>query len=605
MALAAEGANWRASYGGFSNRAGSAIWNGTGFTQTVGSSDSADIAIQLSYLIQNLAPGATETFNFITMFSNSIIPIYGNLLYFTFPGTSHPSMTACSTCADTVSTCGGTVPIVITGATANEYSWVWSPASGLSVSTGDSVIANPSVTTMYTVIGTPLDTSVIADTLTIVVKDTPGASVGITASVNPICSGTSTILTGSGATSYSWNNGLGTINPVSVMPVTATIYSVTGTDINGCTATADIGVNVINTSVSISASADLICAGTSTTLTASGANTYSWSYGLGTNNPVTVTPTSVSIYTVTGTDTNGCTGSANITINIVPTAAAPYICMVTTDSSTFYKYNDIYWDNTLYNNVDSFIVYRMNVLTSTYLRIGAVSANALSEFTDTAQSIGGPNGGNPMYSSWLYKLAIRDTCGNISGESPYHQTMFVQESGPNFSWNAYTIETGQTNPVIGYAFLRDDNNTGNWHVLVNTAGLASTDPNYTSYPNGNWRVDALGFDCTPSMLTSTHTYLKSHSNTIKPAPMGIVPHLLNAEQIAIYPNPANEYITIENFVFSKGQTISVYDIQGQLLLQQPMLQAKTNINITTISNGVYFLKVENEKGVVAKKFVKE
>jgi hypothetical protein len=292
-------------------------------------------------------------------------------------------------------------------------------------------------------------------------------------------------------------------------------------------------------------------------------------------------------------------------INIV-TNESPVICMVTTDSATYYKYNVVCWDKTLYDNVDSFIVYRKDVISSTYLRIGAVSENSLSEFTDTAFNIGGPNGGNPQYSSWFYKLAIRDTCGNISDKSPYHQSMFVQEGGSNFSWNAYTVETGQTNPVTGYSFLRDDNNTGNWHVLVNTAGLSATDPNFASYPNGNWRIDALGFDCAPTMkLTNTQgTNLKAHSNTIKLLLVGIE-QLANDEQIIVYPNPATDNITITNSSLTKDMAISVYDIQGQLLIWQPMLQPKITININTFAKGLYFVKVENGNGVAVKKFVKE
>ncbi len=57
--------------------------------------------------------------------------------------------------------------------------------------------------------------------------------------------------------------------------------------------------------------------------------------------------------------------------------------------------------------------------------------------------------------------------------------------------------------------------------------------------------------------------------------------------ISVYPNPANDHITIENNSFIKGQTISVYDIQGELLLQQPMLQAKTSVNISAFSRLVF------------------
>jgi PKD repeat protein/predicted secreted protein len=77
------------------------------------------------------------------------------------------------------------------------------------------------------------------------------------------------------------------------------------------------------------------------------------------------------------------------------------------------------------------------------------------------------------------------------------------------------------------------------------------------------------------------------------------------DNFAVYPNPAIDNITIGSSFFTKNQTISVYDIQGQLLLRQPMLTAKTNINIADFSKGLYFLKVENGIGIVVKKFVKE
>jgi Secretion system C-terminal sorting domain len=75
--------------------------------------------------------------------------------------------------------------------------------------------------------------------------------------------------------------------------------------------------------------------------------------------------------------------------------------------------------------------------------------------------------------------------------------------------------------------------------------------------------------------------------------------------IAVYPDPANDNITIESTAFTKDQIISVYDIQGQLLMRQPVLQAKTNIDISGMATGVYFVKVKTEKGFSVKKFIKE
>ncbi len=276
----------------------------------------------------------------------------------------------------------------------------------------------------------------------------------------------------------------------------------------------------------------------------------------------------------------------------------PNICMVTTDSISSYSYNTIHWDNTLYSNVDSFIVYRKDAISSNYLRIGAVS-NSLSSFTDNQFSIGGPNGGNPEYSSWIYKLAIRDIYGNLSAKSPYHQTMFIQENSSNFSWNAYTVETGQTNPVTGYSFLRDDNNTGNWNVLVNTSALSTTDPNYASYPNGNWRVDALGFNCPTTQLAN----LKARSNTTKlVATTGINQLSVKNNQINIYPNPNNGLFVIEPQNTLYNIRCTVYDVNGKAVLTQT-LNGKTSIDASNLNEGVYNISVISNEGVANKKLV--
>lgn len=291
----------------------------------------------------------------------------------------------------------------------------------------------------------------------------------------------------------------------------------------------------------------------------------------------------------------------SVLLNVIPTncvgcalnsaVAVPDICIVTTDSATDYNYNVIYWDKTQYTNVDSFIVYRKDAISSNYLRIGAVSNDSLSEFTDTCFTIGGPNGGNPQYSSWLYKLAIRDTCGNVGAMSPFHQSMFVQGSGANFSWNAYTIENGQTNPITGYSFLRDDNNSGNWHILVNTVGLTTTDPNYASFPNANWRIDALGFSCTPTRAEDIRT--KSHSNTIGQIAAGISKPQKQNFQIVVYPNPAYTSLTVENI---KQKTIvRLYDSVGNLTIEKE-IENNVTLDVSHLTQGVYTLVAENDKG---------
>ncbi len=151
------------------------------------------------------------------------------------------------------------------------------------------------------------------DTLNIVLDTTP--IIKITASVNPVCIGSYTVLTASGGSSYLWdglNNGVSiTENILANKTIT-----VEGTDGNGCTGrdTIFITTNPLP-NVSITALETIICEEDSTTLTAHGAVSYLWN-----NNETTadiiVKPSSLSTYSVVGTDGNGCENTANISIDV-------------------------------------------------------------------------------------------------------------------------------------------------------------------------------------------------------------------------------------------------------------------------------------------------
>jgi hypothetical protein len=94
----------------------------------------------------------------------------------------------------------------------------------------------------------------------------------VTASASPatICAGDASVLTGGGANTYLWDPGALVGSP-SVNPGVTTSYTVTGTDANGCTATASTTVTVNSGSpITVTASVDPICEGSSTTLTATG-----------------------------------------------------------------------------------------------------------------------------------------------------------------------------------------------------------------------------------------------------------------------------------------------------------------------------------------------
>jgi hypothetical protein len=79
----------------------------------------------------------------------------------------------------------------------------------------------------------------------------------------------------------------------------------------------------------------------------------------------------------------------------------------------------------------------------------------------------------------------------------------------------------------------------------------------------------------------------------------------NSDVFVLSPNPVQESITIETSLSINAAAIKVYNLEGQLLLQRPMQDSKTNINVSALVKGIYFIKIITEYGSVVRKFVKE
>jgi hypothetical protein len=68
----------------------------------------------------------------------------------------------------------------------------------------------------------------------------------------------------------------------------------------------------------------------------------------------------------------------------------------------------------------------------------------------------------------------------------------------------------------------------------------------------------------------------------------------------IFPNPATGLITIEA---SQTAQLQVYNVTGALVYQSQLLQTHSQHDLSALANGVYFLKLLNEKGAVTEKLV--
>jgi type IX secretion system substrate protein len=209
-----------------------------------------------------------------------------------------PTVTANAT---STSVCTGS-QVTLTGGGASSYTWNNGVTNG--------VAFTPTATTTYTVTGT--DGNNCQNTAQVTVTVNPLPTVTANASATTVCAGGQVTLTGGGASSYTWDNGV--TNGVAFTPAVTTTYTVTGTDGNNCQNTAQVTVTVASAiTVTANATATSICAGDQVTLTGSGATSYAWDNGV--TNGVAFTPTATTTYTVTGTS-GSCTDNDQITITV-------------------------------------------------------------------------------------------------------------------------------------------------------------------------------------------------------------------------------------------------------------------------------------------------
>ncbi len=192
------------------------------------------------------------------------------------------------------------------------YSWDFGDGSPLETVANPTHVYQTAGTFTITLVAMNEDSCTHTRVRNVTVYDLPPVEAGID---QQLCPYTPMTLNGSGAVSYTWNNGA--VDGTPFIPTVDGKYIVTGTDANGCQNKDSLMVTFLPAPV-VSAGPDVtVCENTSVTFTGTGADTYDWSHGI-TDGQAYVPAVGTYEIVLHGYDASNCFGLDTVMLEVNP-----------------------------------------------------------------------------------------------------------------------------------------------------------------------------------------------------------------------------------------------------------------------------------------------
>ena len=446
-----------------------------------------------------------------------------------------PASSATLAAVSSTTACVGNT-LTINTSTLSGASYAWYNATTL-IAGATSATYSATVSGNYSVKLNNVGCTIPSNTVSLTFNALPVVTAASSATV--VCEGNNVTLSGGGASTYVWSNGV--TDAISFIPTSNTTYTVTGTDANGCskTATTNVIVNALPI-VTAASSATAVCAGQSVVLTANGATSYTWTNGPNTST-YTVNPLTNATYTVEGLDNNNCFNTSSITISVTanPTvsaiASSTAICAGQTVTLTA-------------NGASNY----------TWLPSGSVLANEIVAPTvNTTYSLSGISNG---------------CSGNANVQIVVNQLPTISVSTTNS-----LICAGESVVLMGSSSA----STYSWSNGASTMSISVSPTTTTVY----------SVTVTDGLCNNTSSVTQSVSACTS------LNELSSSNSINIYPNPFNESFNLSwDSSLTSGQEtqIYVYNALGSVQLQTKTTDTKITISTKDWNTGSYFVKINTK-----------
>jgi len=170
----------------------------------------------------------------------------------------------------------------------------------------------------------------------------------------------------------------------------------------------------------------------------------------------------------------------------------------------------------------------------------------------------------------------------------------------------YALFVGSLQGYVSYFNNIEGNLTGSFNFSDTIATVVDSLYTYTNIAAlANPTIGDINNDGYLDLIIGSYAGGLRFLQGRKPYPliMGIQdkPIAAKTETIRVYPNPAQNQLTIIN-PYSTIDLI-IYDISGKKVFEKRTNSSKIKINISNLSNGFYILKMMHSKGIATSKFI--
>jgi uncharacterized repeat protein (TIGR03803 family) len=469
--------------------------------------------------------------------------------------------TSCSGSTNTLTAnaSGGSAPIT--------YTW----AAG---STNSVNIVNPVVTNVYTINVTDANNCTLSQTVAVNINPLPTLTVTGT---NTVCLGTSAGFIANGAITYTWNTGQ-TTTSISVNPTSTTIFTVMGTDMNGCINSETVSVTV-NTACADVWPGDANSDGVADNLDVLELGLHYTQTGA----PRVATSNSWQSYFA-----NNWTGTISNGKNL--------------------NHSDCNGDGII-NDDDTLAIYNNYGLTHAFKPAQTTTVNPqLSVVPDQAMVTKGNWGTASIY--------LGDATTNINNINGVAFTIDFDNTliEPSNVWIEYQnsfIDASQNLYFRKLDFSNSKLFTASTHTVSNNVsgfGKIATLHYQILSSLATDQVLTIGLSqANQSNASGVITPLTSGTGTLMAigASVGVKETLINGN-VLISPNPTNGLLNISFGAIPSNTKIELYNSIGALVLTEAIANRNNTINVSDLSSGMYFMKVlEGIKVIAVQKVVKE